>query len=154
MIDAQDYLCIITVPGTGSSSDWSFCNVSSPCSVGQGDRDSDYECQDSLKCGSDNCRDFNPNAEEIADCCIPVSVPCPVPSSGNLIKIHNHKFSIHTQIKEQLQSNCSYDTVSIGIFIALAANGAASSSDSSDKDFARLKQHTDVMNYSFGHNQL
>merc|ERR1711892_155679 len=57
--------------GNGSSSDWNFCSVSAPCSLGQGDCDSDSECANSLICGPDNCRDFNPYAESTADCCIP-----------------------------------------------------------------------------------
>merc|ERR1711892_348874 len=57
--------------GNGSSSDWNFCSVSAPCSLGQGDCDSDSECANSLICGPDNCGDFNPYAESTADCCIP-----------------------------------------------------------------------------------
>merc|ERR1712106_63632 len=56
--------------GNGSSSDWNFCSVCAPCSLGQGDCDSDAECANSLICGPDNCRDFHPNAESSADCCI------------------------------------------------------------------------------------
>jgi len=55
--------------GTGSSSDWSFC-TRNVCTRGQGDCDTDSECSGSLVCGSDNCKDFNPNAESEADCCI------------------------------------------------------------------------------------
>merc|ERR1712080_312806 len=40
------------------------------CTEGQGDCDSDSECSGSLTCGEDNCRDFNPDAEPSADCCI------------------------------------------------------------------------------------
>ena len=68
-----DIICFCaerTSAGTGTSSDWSFCSVSSPCSIGQGDCDSDAECSNSLKCGKDNCRDFNPSAIQVADCCV------------------------------------------------------------------------------------
>merc|ERR1712123_562514 len=56
--------------GNGSSSDWNFCSVSAPCSLGQGDCDSDAECANSLICGPDNCQDFDINADSAADCCI------------------------------------------------------------------------------------
>ena len=56
-------------PGTGTNSDWSFCSSQNPCSEGQGDCDSDDECN-GLQCGQDNCVNFNPNAHSIADCCV------------------------------------------------------------------------------------
>jgi len=54
--------------GYGGSNDWSYCN-SGDCLEGQGDCDYDYHCADGLICGTDNCRDFHPDAETIADCC-------------------------------------------------------------------------------------
>ena len=37
------------------------------CSIGQGDCDFDYECQDGLICGSENCGSGFPNSDY--DCC-------------------------------------------------------------------------------------
>lgn len=42
---------------------------SPPCGVGQGDCDNDSECGKGLKCGTDNCQDFDPFASRFADCC-------------------------------------------------------------------------------------
>ena len=60
-------------PGTGTGLDWSFCSYSSPCTAGHGDCDSDSQCAGSLQCGRDNCKDFNPAAQVMADCCIGVA---------------------------------------------------------------------------------
>jgi len=49
---------------------WSFCSRSKPCNTGQGDCDGDHECQAGLKCGHDNCKDFNAGAHSLADCCV------------------------------------------------------------------------------------
>eukprot|EP00092_Neocalanus_flemingeri_P056790 GFUD01067371.1.p1 GENE.GFUD01067371.1~~GFUD01067371.1.p1 ORF type:complete len:257 (-),score=47.34 GFUD01067371.1:217-987(-) len=57
-------------PGSGTSSDWSYCSNSSPCTAGHGDCDSDAQCAGSLTCGQDNCKDFNSGAHRQADCCI------------------------------------------------------------------------------------
>jgi len=57
----------------GSSSAWSCCSANSKCGQGEGDCDSDNECQSGLKCGKDNCRDFHSGAAAAADCCIPSS---------------------------------------------------------------------------------
>merc|ERR1711937_784973 len=57
----------------GSSSAWSCCSANSKCGHGEGDCDSDNECQSGLKCGKDNCRDFHSGAAAAADCCIPSS---------------------------------------------------------------------------------
>ena len=61
--------------GTGTAQDWAFCSKAKPCGVGQGDCDSDEQCQSGLKCAIDNCKSIHPNAHRLADCCI-----------GNIIK--------------------------------------------------------------------
>jgi len=58
--------------GTGSASDWSFCSRRRKCRAGQGDCDEGRdECKWGLKCGKDNCKDFNNLAHPQADCCVP-----------------------------------------------------------------------------------
>merc|ERR1711937_942524 len=57
----------------GSTSAWSCCSANSKCGHGEGDCDSDNECQSGLKCGKDNCKDFHSGAHNAADCCIPSS---------------------------------------------------------------------------------
>ena len=37
-------------------------------SLGQGDCDNDNHCMGNLKCGDDNCKQFNPTAQN-RDCC-------------------------------------------------------------------------------------
>jgi len=49
---------------------WNGCSKSKPCGVGQGDCDGDNECKAGLKCGLDNCRDFDVGAHPKADCCV------------------------------------------------------------------------------------
>merc|ERR1712058_25164 len=49
---------------------WNGCSKSKPCGVGQGDCDGDHECKAGLKCGLDNCKDFNARAHPLADCCV------------------------------------------------------------------------------------
>jgi len=53
---------------------WSFCTPRKPCSAGQGDCDRDSDCQSGLKCGRDNCKDFDSKASSYADCCVAESV--------------------------------------------------------------------------------
>merc|ERR1712243_107772 len=64
-------------PGTGTTFDWTFCSESRPCGEGPGDCDYAGQCQNGLTChnGLNNCRQFNPNAHVVADCCIPASIP-------------------------------------------------------------------------------
>ena len=46
--------------------DWNWCSTDNTCGVGEGDCDSDADCEGSLICGTDNCNDdVNPNK----DCC-------------------------------------------------------------------------------------
>ena len=53
----------------GGSNDWDCCSDGSPCNKGEGDCDLDSQCALGLKCGTDNCRNFNPAANPSADCC-------------------------------------------------------------------------------------
>jgi len=56
--------------GTGGSSDWSsYCSNNNPCTLGQGDCDSDDECLGTLVCGTNNCKDFHETAANHTDCC-------------------------------------------------------------------------------------
>ena len=55
----------------GLSTDFDCCTASNPCNIGEGDCEvGKGECAAGLICGTDNCRDFRPNAEATADCCI------------------------------------------------------------------------------------
>ena len=50
--------------------------------MGEGDCDSDTDCEGSLICGRDNCQDFNSNAHYLMDCChdatdTPTTTPIP-----------------------------------------------------------------------------
>ena len=49
--------------------DWSCCTSNNQCAVGQGDCDTDSDCLQGLKCGFDNCKQFNGLAHRQADCC-------------------------------------------------------------------------------------
>ena len=49
---------------------YDYCSISDKCSFGEGDCDSDDECHPPLRCGYDNCRDFNSSAADDSDCCI------------------------------------------------------------------------------------
>merc|ERR1711983_167503 len=51
------------------STDWNCCSDGNPCNKGEGDCDKDSHCAAGLKCGKDNCKDFNPAAHSTADCC-------------------------------------------------------------------------------------
>ena len=53
----------------GGSNDWDCCYDRNRCNKGEGDCDQDFHCLPGLKCGKDNCKDFNPAAEGAADCC-------------------------------------------------------------------------------------
>merc|ERR1712079_393174 len=53
-----------------SLNNWSCCNNSTPCGLGQGDCDYDSDCAGNLVCGYDNCAAGSPSL----DCCVaPVS---------------------------------------------------------------------------------
>ena len=72
---AMIYLPTIDSAGGGGSStsspcdpandDRSCCTSSSPCSLGEGDCDSDSHCAGDLVCGTDNCAAGSPSL----DCC-------------------------------------------------------------------------------------
>merc|ERR1711872_828497 len=53
--------------------DWSCCSAFNKCNIGEGDCDNDNDCKDGLMCHNNlnNCKTFNPNAHDLADCCIP-----------------------------------------------------------------------------------
>merc|ERR1712142_1269422 len=64
----------------GEKDDWGCCSCDHQCLIGQGDCDSDHDCKDDLVCGSDNCRDTNPNADPEADCCEKMTTAVPLKS--------------------------------------------------------------------------
>jgi len=45
------------------------CTKHRPCALGGGDCSRDDDCQEGLVCGSNNCRNFHPNADRKMDCC-------------------------------------------------------------------------------------
>ena len=49
--------------------DLNCCTSSKPCSVGNGDCDTDIECSGSLKCGYNNCVRTGTYFDDLADCC-------------------------------------------------------------------------------------
>lgn len=55
---------------TGLKGSSACCTEEAPCKEQGGDCDDDKECEGSLVCGTNNCRDFNPSAEETYDCCV------------------------------------------------------------------------------------
>merc|ERR1712098_166277 len=71
---------------------WNGCSKSKPCGVGQGDCDGDHECKAGLKCGLDNCKDFNARAHPLADCCVEglVEEENPLKNVYPFINIHNN----------------------------------------------------------------
>ena len=59
--------------------DWNWC-TNNLCGVGEGDCDSDAQCEGDLVCGTDNCQDFDSSLPHAMDCCISNSyVPPPPP---------------------------------------------------------------------------
>jgi len=68
---------------TGQPTDWDCCSSSSPCQAGQGDCDYDSDCVGSLVCGNDNCQNFHPGAEPLADCCITPGVTTTTTTTGS-----------------------------------------------------------------------
>ena len=48
---------------------WVFCSSTYPCTENQGDCDYDYDCQDYLRCGQDNCPSSLVDYDPAADCC-------------------------------------------------------------------------------------
>ena len=51
------------------SSTWSCCTETKTCGVGEGDCDTDGECLDGLKCGSNNCKTIFKWGSGSTDCC-------------------------------------------------------------------------------------
>merc|ERR550525_1394397 len=93
--------------GTGTRLDWSFCTDSSKCGVGQGDCDHNSQCQGSLVCGRDNCRDWNPAAEQLADCCM-VDPLLNTTASNGTGSCQDWDFCIHNSCQEG-QGDCDTD---------------------------------------------
>ena len=60
-----------------SSTDWSCCSSSVPCSAGGGDCDYDSDCQGELICGTNNCNEVSgvSHWSTAADCCITQGKP-------------------------------------------------------------------------------
>jgi len=48
---------------------WDYCSRKNRCHHGQGDCDRNYDCLPGLRCGRNNCRNFNVNALPWQDCC-------------------------------------------------------------------------------------
>ena len=46
-----------------------FCTPDAPCAYGGGDCAVDDDCEGNLFCGTDNFKDFDPNAIEDYRCC-------------------------------------------------------------------------------------
>merc|ERR1711915_674333 len=53
----------------GSHDQHSCCTSTNKCGKGGGDCDSDNDCEAGLKCGTNNCKSFNPSADPTNDCC-------------------------------------------------------------------------------------
>ena len=54
--------------------DMNCCSAGRPCGIGEGDCDYDGDCQNGLRCGTDNCfvdfpTPYGYNWEIMADCC-------------------------------------------------------------------------------------
>jgi len=64
--------CCVEKKCGGGGDDWNCCTKNNPCPIGQGDCDNNSDCAEGLVCGTDNCRDTNPDALQAADCCMEV----------------------------------------------------------------------------------
>jgi len=62
--------CCTSNTCAGDDNDWSCCTSASPCAAGEGDCDSNADCQAGLVCGINNCQATNANADPNADCCM------------------------------------------------------------------------------------
>ena len=71
--DGKLYLDFTKDNDDDSNTDWNCCTGEKKCGLGEGDCDTDDECQIGLVCGSNNCkRDFDTsgsNWDSQADCC-------------------------------------------------------------------------------------
>ena len=55
-----------------TNNDTDCCTLSNNCGVGEGDCDTDSECDAGLLCGSDNCKSFDSSwFYSDFDCCVP-----------------------------------------------------------------------------------
>jgi len=76
-INGQNYwheiadCCVASTCHGIPSTDWSCCTQSNPCSIGEGDCDTDRDCACDLVCGTNNCRPgkTGSNWSIAADCC-------------------------------------------------------------------------------------
>ena len=62
------YVCAIK-ECSGKPDQFTCCTPSSPCPDMGGDCDTHADCQGTLECGTDNCKDVFPFADVGADCC-------------------------------------------------------------------------------------
>jgi len=63
------------------------CCYGQPCGIGGGDCDGDAQCQPGLKCGTDNCQDFDPRWGKTWDCCyVPEEQTCTIERAIKLPK--------------------------------------------------------------------
>ena len=59
-IPVQDNFCLSEATRCSATNwDYGCCTPDDPCTLNQGDCDSDDECYGDLKCGTDNCVGFN-----------------------------------------------------------------------------------------------
>ena len=62
-------LFILAEKCSAANTNWACCTEENKCGPMQGDCDHDYECQDGLICGDDNCPGF---PDDGYDCCVEV----------------------------------------------------------------------------------
>ena len=66
----KNTFCEYVTSGCDANADDSGCCTDSyPCSMGEGDCDSDTDCAGALVCGTDNCQDFDSAFSSTHDCC-------------------------------------------------------------------------------------
>merc|ERR1711915_750415 len=101
----------------GSPGQDSCCNPSNKCGLGGGDCDTDHDCEAGLKCGNNNCREFNPNAEADCDCCYSPKKQVPLKA----LEIDGKKYycNIQSTSWNAAKRNCVAD----GGQLALLKNG-------------------------------
>ena len=85
--DGKLYLDFTKDNDDDSNTDWNCCTGEKKCGLGEGDCDTDDECQDELVCGSNNCKKFGNYYHEKDDCCErppPRTQPQPNQTTKNL----------------------------------------------------------------------
>lgn len=78
--DREIDVCVSGCPSFGVGG-WDFCTEECPCGAGQGDCDSDSECQSGLVCGHDNGDDYGYDGEVDA-CVAPMSLASAAAEAG------------------------------------------------------------------------